>query len=113
MKEFKPDTPYNVAAVLQIPTDTYIKGVHKKSYPDEGEMIYISFRTFGGSETKSNGITVVEDTGTVETWYRPDIKSNCRLLINGTSYEILGTPENIGNRNMWLVFKVRAVKGGA
>lgn len=112
MADFKPSTPYNVPAVLQIPQEKTIKGVKKKIY-EGGENIFISFRTFGGTEKTSNDQIVVEDTGLVETWFRPDIKSDCRILIGEEKYEILGTPENIGMRNMYLVFKVRALKGGA
>ena len=112
MKAFKPDVPYTVPAVLKIPDTIKVKGVAKKVYKDAG-LIYVSFRTFGGTETQSNGQLIVEDTGTVETWFRPDIKSDCVLEIGGTLYEILGTPENVAMRNMWIICKVKAVKGGA
>ena len=56
---------------------------------------------------------MVENTGVVQTWYRPDIKADCRLVIDGLDYEILGTPENINMSNQYLQMKVRAVKGGA
>lgn len=56
---------------------------------------------------------VIEDTAVIETWFRPDIKSDCILEdVNGIRYEILGTPENINMRNQILRFKIRAVKGG-
>ena len=45
--------------------------------------------------------------------WRPDITPASRFEIDGTTYEVLGTPENIGMRNQYLVAKVRAVKGGA
>lgn len=112
--EWQANTPYNTPAILINPSgSTVSKGVKKNEYPEEGELIFVSFRTFGGTETVSNGQIVVENTGTVETWYRPDITSTSRLMIGGLVYEILGTPENIGMKNRNLVFKVRAVKGGA
>ena len=57
----------------------------------------------------------VIDTAYVETWYRPDIKSDCRIRVmeTGKVYEILGEVENIDMRNQFAKFKVRAVKGGA
>lgn len=113
MKSFTANLPFNTPAVLLIPIEKYVKGVLKKNYPETGEDIYISFRTFGGTETSSNGQTVVENTGVVQTWYREDIKADCRLIIGGLAYEILGTPENINMCNQFLQFKVRAVKGGA
>lgn len=108
------NTPYNTPAMLQNPTGTSeAKGVTRKIYGEPGEKIFISFRTFGGTEKVSNGQLVVEKTGVVETWYRPDITSASRLLIEGITYEVLGDPENIEMRNRNLVIKVRAIKGGA
>lgn len=78
-------------------------------------MFFGSFKTYGGTETTSNGILSVEDTANIETWYRPDIDSNCRVVLadTGAVYEIIGAPEDINQRHQWLVFKVRRVKGGA
>lgn len=109
-----PNTPYATLAELFNPIGTSeAKGVSRKIYSETGETIFVSFRTFGGTEKVSNGQLVVENTGVVETWYRPDITSASRLVIGGITYEILGTPENINMRNKNLVIKVRAVKGGA
>lgn len=112
MADYKPSGPFVVPAILQVPTTKSIKGVLTKTY-EKKDDIFVSFRTFGGTERTSNDAIMVENTGTVETWYRPDIKSDCRLIIDDLPYEILGTPENISMRNQYLVFKVRAVKGGA
>lgn len=109
-----PSTPYNTSAMLQNPVGTSeAKGVTKKIYSEPGEEIFVSFRTFGGTEKVSNGQLVVENTGVVETWYRPDITSSSRLAIEGGIYEILGTPEDINMKHRNLVMKVRAIKGGA
>lgn len=112
MKQFIPDLPYSVFAELLNPQEKAEKGSVKKSYIKIDD-IYISFRTFGGTETVKNDILVVENTATVQTWYRPDIKAGSRLKIGGLEYDILGTPENINMANKYLQFKVRAVKGGA
>lgn len=112
MKQFIPDLPYSVFAELLNPQEKAEKGSVKKSYIKIDD-IYISFRTFGGTETVKNDILVVENTATVQTWYRPDIKAGSRLKIGGLEYDILGTPENINMSNQYLQFKVRAVKGGA
>jgi hypothetical protein len=99
---------------LQTPTVVTTKGSSKKTYPTYGDLIYCNFRTFGGTEVKSNDMLSIENTAVIETWYRPDIKADCRLKsIDGTLYEILGTPENIYLQNQYLKFKVRAIKGGA
>ena len=77
-------------------------------------MIYCSFRTFGGTEKVVNGVLSVENTAVIETWYRPDIKSDCILRdLNGVDYEILGTPENLNVRNQFMRIKIRAIQGGA
>lgn len=86
----------------------------EKVYPSEGELIHCSFKTFGGTEVKSNDVLVIEDTAVIETWYRPDIKPDCILKdVAGLSYEILGTPEDINQRHQCLKFKIRKIAGGA
>lgn len=112
MKQFTPNLPYSVSAELLKPQEKTEKGSVKKSYIKIDD-IYISFRTFGGTETVKNDILVVENTATVQTWYRPDITAGNRLKIGGLEYDILGMPENINMANQYLQFKVRAVKGGA
>ena len=114
MTNYRPSEPFNVPMFVFIPVVITVKGSSKKTYPISGELIYCSFRTFGGTETTSNGVLTIEDTAVVETWFRPDIKSDCILEdVNGIRYEILGTPENINMRNQILRFKIRVVKGGA
>ena len=95
------------------PTYSKVSGVEVKNFPAMGELIFGSFKTYGGTETNVNGLTVVEDTAKIETWYRPDITSECRVAVHGAVYEIIGDPENIELRNQYLLFKVRRVKGGA
>lgn len=105
---------YNVPLMLYIPKQVTAKGSTKNVYPTESEIIYCSFKTFGGTENFSNDTLVVEDTAVIETWYRPDIKSDCRIqTVDGKRYEILGTPENINMQCQIMRFKIRAIKGGA
>jgi len=71
-------------------------------------------KTYGGTEKIINGVLVIEDTATIETWYRPDIKANCQIALDkDTVYDILGEPENINKRNQILKFKVKRHVGGA
>ena len=113
---YKPSVPFNVPLLLLVPTHSKINGVEKKTFPapSNGILFYGSFRTFGGTERDVNGVYSIEDTATVETWFTPAIKSDCRVAIAGTNtvYDILGEPENIDMRNQYLVFKVKRVKGG-
>ena len=115
MADFKPRFPYSTAIKLLIPTYTTSKGVSVKSYPQTGIRLNCSFKTYGGTETTVNGLYSVIDTADVETWYRPDIKADCRIkvLSTGEEYEIIDKPENIDMRNQFVRFKVRAVEGGA
>jgi head-tail adaptor len=115
MAEFKPAFPYSTPIELLIPSYTKKKGVPVKSFPDIGIRLNCSFKTYGGTETTANDLYTVIDTAIVETWYRPDIKPDCRikLLPSGEVYDIIGKPENVNKRNQFLKFKVRAVEGGA
>ena len=113
MSNYKPSAPFVVPAFLLIPSKTTVKGVPTKTFKPESKPFFCSFKTFGGTETSANGVTVIENTGTIETWYDPRIKADHGVRIDGVDYEILGTPENIEMRNMWLKFRVRAIKGGA
>ena len=99
---------------LQIPTTETVLGVAKKGYAD-GDVIMCNFKTYGGTESESNGVLSVIDTAQITCWYRPDIKSDCRLkrLSDGALFEILGEPENLELSNKILSFKIRRVKGGA
>lgn len=117
MARFKLTAPLNVPMMLLIPQYAMIKGVNKKTFPsiENGILFFGSFRTFGGTERETNGIYTVEKTGTIDTWYRPEIKSDCRIGLpdTGAIYEIIGEPENIEMRNQFLRIKVNAVDGGA
>lgn len=114
---YKPKTPYATPLILLKPTTTKIQGVNQKSFPavTDGELFFGSFRSFGGTETTENGIYSVVDTATVETWFRPDIKADCRIALaeTGAVYEIVGTPEDIEMRHQYLKVKLRRIGGGA
>lgn len=117
MRRYKPVTPFNVPMLILTPTITMVKGTPKKTYPNPLEVpaekqIFGSFRTFGGTESTSNDLYVVLDTAVIETWYRPDITSDCRLYIlqTGQTYDITGTPEDIYMQHQYL--KIRAQRTG-
>lgn len=103
------------ATRLQTPTSGKQLGVSKKTYKDISGVVMVNWKSYGGTETTSNGVLSVEDTAQVVCWYRPDIRADCRLvrLSDGAVYEVIGEPENIEMRNQFLKFKVRRVKGGA
>lgn len=117
MARFKLSGPLNVPLMLLIPQYSEAYGVPTKTFPalSDGILIYGTFRTYGGTEHEVDGVYSVEDTAIIETWYRPDIKTACRIVVpqTGAIYDILGEPENINMQNQYLKFKVMRVKGGS
>ena len=90
---FKRSTNYNVAMKLLEPTYSKSKGVNEKTYPaikdvPDTKLFFGLFRTFGGTEIDSNGIHTLLDTAKIETWYRSDIKAECRVYIMETGIEL-------------------------
>lgn len=115
MKQFNPSLPYDTPVKVLKPTISTVKGVKKKEYHESSEIINVSFKTYGGTEKTVNGVYTIEDTAIIETWYRPDITSICRIkrMSDEAVFDIINEPENINQRNQFLKFKVRRVKGGA
>lgn len=119
MAQFKPSIPFTTPLIVLKPTYSSVGGVRTKTLPDldKGIRINASFRTYGGTRNKEksiDGLLSVEDTAVIETWFRPDITSDCVIALadTGAKYEILGDPENINRRNQFLKFFVRRIKGG-
>ena len=128
MSNYRPTIENPIPLVLLVPTYKKVSGVAKKEYPtikealnildDKGNSINLffgSFKTYGGTEKTVNGIYSIEDTANVETWYRPDINSNCRIARanDGAIFDIINEPEDINQRHQFLKFKIKRVKGGA
>lgn len=117
-RDYKPSFPFDCPMMLLIPTTTMVKGVRQTVFPDPDSLsdeflFFGSFRTFGGSENVSNGVYTIFNTGTIDTWYRADIGSDCRICVleTGAIYEIVNDPENIGMRHQFMQFKVQKVGG--
>lgn len=103
-----------IPLLLLVPSWSVVSGVRKKTYPslDDGVLFYGTFKTYGGSERETNGVYSIEDTAVIETWYRDDLKSDCRIaLTTGEIYDLLNEPEDINKRHQYLKFKVKRVKG--
>lgn len=120
MSRFNPAAPFATPMMILEPTYQFVKGVKQKVWPDpsklsEDYLIFGTFRSFGGTDLIQNDVMTVEATGYVETWYRPDITSDCRLYMipSGESYDILGDPENIFMRNQYMKIRVRKIGGAA
>ena len=101
---------------LQIPVYKTVSVVTKKEFKDaENPIFYASFKTYGGVEVNVNDIYSIKDTANIVCFYRPDIKSNCRVvrLTDMAAYDIIAEPENTDERKQFLKFRVERVKGGA
>lgn len=120
MSNYKPDLSNSIPLFLLIPTKSTEIGVTKKVYPkledilvqDSPNLFFGTFKSYGGTEKIINGIYSIIDTANIETWYRPDIKSDCKIALeDGSIYEIINEPENINRRNQFLKFKIKRIKG--
>lgn len=114
---YRPSAPFTVPMKLLVPVNGDSYGVTTKAYsePSKSELFFGSFRTFGGTESLKNDLWTIVDTAVIDTWYRPDIKSDCRIYMcdTGDVYEVIGTPEDIDRRHQYLKFKVKKVGGKA
>ena len=117
MARFRFDEPLATPLILLKPTYSGAYGVATKTYPepDKGILIYGTFKTYGGTEREANGLYSVENTAVVKTWFRPDIKSDCRIYVPDMdeTYDILGEPEDISMRHQHMEIRLMQVKGGA
>ena len=111
---YRPQQPFNVAAQILTATTVKVNGINQKTFT-AGDNFFCSAKSYGGTEKTVNGVYVVEDTMEIETWYRPEIKSDChvKLLDDNSEWEIITPPENIERRNQFLKFKIRRLSGGA
>jgi SPP1 family predicted phage head-tail adaptor len=101
---------------LQNRVTTNVSGAKNISYVDAADpILFCNFKTYGGNESEINGKLVIDNTATVVTWYRPDIKASGRIILlsDDSLWDIISDPENIEQRNQFVSFKVRKVTGGA
>ena len=129
MSDFRLEIKNPIPLILLTPISIKkVNGVNKKEYPliedalkekDENDkpinLFFGSFKTYGGTEKNINGIYSIEDTANIETWYRPDITSDCRIAraSDNAIFDIINEPEDINQRHQFLKFKIRRIKGGA
>ena len=94
---------------------TNVEMVNGRTQKDVVEVATIrgKFKQKGTSELNANGLLVVNDKTSYITWWKADFESGDILTIYGIDYEVKGTPENVEMRNMFCVFKVQRVRGGA
>lgn len=117
MAGYRPGKHFITPMLLYVVTGTTeALGVTKYTYATEGILFFGSFATYGGTEREVNGAYSVEDTATVETYYRPEFAASGRVALAdnaGKLYEIVGEPEDIEQRHQFTRMRLTRVQGGA
>lgn len=114
---FKPAKANEMRTVVQlqiVASEKVERGRVQRTYADSF-IFPCNFSTHGGTEIVVDGLLRIDETATITSRYFPEIKANGRikLLKSGAVYEIIAEPENVEMRDLWLIFKVRRIKGGA
>ena len=112
MAQYKPPLPFNVKIQLLKHSVEKINGVNQSTFTPSVE-VFCSAKSYGGTEKTVNGVTVVEDTWIIDTYYHPDFKKGDRVkfLDDNTEYDILASPENIERKCVFMQFKVIGIGG--
>lgn len=102
-------------ATHQKPTYSIIYGREVKTYTDAPRPnIRGKFKAPApSSDVIENGLYLVSKKPTFQTWYKADLESGDRLIINGAAYEIEGAPENVEGRGRYCVVALKRIEGGA
>lgn len=110
---YRPTRAFTTAFYILNPTIKQSLGKVIKEYPDTGVIVYVSFVTYGGTETTVNGVLSVQETANIECWYRKDITADTRLkrVEDGKIFSLLTDPEDIEFRHQFLKFKVTSMRG--
>lgn len=111
-KQYQPQAPFTVPAMLLKRTLTKINGVNQESFTEK-TTFSCAAKSYGGTEKVVNGVYVIEDTWQIDTWFNPDFAKGDRIrfLDDDTEYEILASPENINRRGQYMRFKVSRIGG--
>lgn len=122
MASYRPELNDVIPLILLTPNYVNKSGVETKTFlsveeaiKNKDNLFFGTFETYGGTERDTNGIYSIEDTANIKTWYRPDIKSECRIARanDGAIFEIINEPEDVNQRHQFLLFKVKRIKGNA
>lgn len=115
-RRYRTVTPFDVPMKLLIPTVSKVKGTTTYDFPDPDdvkEVFFGSFRTYGGTDNMSNDVYTVYDTAVIDTWFNPNVTSDCRVYICETEeiFDVISRPENIGMRHQYMQFKLKKIGG--
>jgi hypothetical protein len=101
----------NVPIRIQYRTVVDVNGADEITYTSEEDINFCSWKGKGGTESTESGVLVVYDTAEVTLWYDPNISEKDRVLLNddeNLAYEVVNV-ENVEQRNMYLILKVKRV----
>lgn len=72
------------------------------------EVVWCSWKSYGGTESVIDGLSVFKDTATIECRYNPSICQNDIIenLITHNKYKIITVPDDINQMHQFLRFKV-------
>lgn len=73
--------------------------------------VYAKITYAHGPESVSNDAMKSVSRARVLIRYRADIDASHAILLNGKRWRIIGTPDNIQNRNEYLEFQVELIEG--
>ena len=76
-----------------------------------GRKFYGVVRTFQGTRTTLDTMTIWEDTAEISTRYNPQIERLCRVYdpVGGKMWEVVNEPENLYNQALYTIFTVKRV----
>jgi len=110
---FKPNSQqFSTAIRVQHRIVDNVNGADDITYVPETDINFCNWKGMGGTESTESGVLVIEDTATLTMWFNPSISEKDRILlndINELAYEVIGMPENIEMRNIYLMVKVKRV----
>lgn len=113
---FKPANPreFVTPAIHKKPQIETVYGVDQKTFVDAPKPnLRGKFKQKSSNEITANGVIVVVENITYTTWFKADIATGDQLVINGVAYEIKGSPDNVENRNRYMVCNLERIVGGA
>lgn len=110
---FKPSAQQFATVIrLQHRQQTVVNGAPRISYQDADPALHMcEFKPFYGAEAIQAGQLGITQGGTITMWYTPEVKTSDRILLNddaSQAYDVTSA-ENVENRGMFLILKVKRV----
>lgn len=109
---FKPNIQQmNTPVRIQHRDTKDVNGSDEISYIPESDINFCNWKGMGGTESVQSDSLVVNDTAVLTMWYDPLITEKDRVLLNDNenfAYEVVNV-ENVEQRNMFLILKVKRV----